>query len=102
MGTALFSGGRLLPHMELAHHPFRHGETYDEQVGDAARRRIGPEKWNRRVRMALDTLDALLFYDRVFVGGGNSRRITVDLGPKATIVDNSAGLLGGIRLWERA
>jgi hypothetical protein len=26
--------------------------------------------------------------------------VTVSLGDKVTIVDNSAGLLGGIRLWD--
>ncbi|MGH9190394.1 MAG: ROK family protein [Acidimicrobiales bacterium] len=102
MGTALFNKGRLLPHMELSHHPFRKGESYDEQVGDAARRHVGEVKWNRRVRLALETLDELLFYDHVYIGGGNSRLLSLDLGPKATIVDNSAGILGGIKLWERS
>jgi len=101
LGTAVFHEGRLAPHLELAHHPFRKGETYNEQVGDDARKRIGTRKWNRRVQLAVDQLDALLFFDRLYVGGGNSHRVTVDLGPKATIVDNSAGILGGVRLWER-
>ena len=62
---------------------------------------MGPVKWNKRVKLAVDTLDALLFFDHVYVGGGNARKVTVDLGPKASLVDNSAGILGGIKLWER-
>jgi polyphosphate glucokinase len=101
LGTALFHDGCLAPHLELAHHPFRKGATYNEQIGDAALQRIGPTKWNRRVRLAIETLDRLLFFDHLFVGGGNARRVEVDLGPKATLVDNVAGILGGIRLWDR-
>jgi hypothetical protein len=26
--------------------------------------------------------------------------VKIDLGPNATIVDNTAGILGGIRLWD--
>ena len=102
LGTAVFVDGRLAPHMEMAHHPFRKGQTYNEQLGDEARRRIGAKKWNRRVRRAVATLDALLFFDRIYVGGGNASRVTVDLGPRATIVSNTAGILGGIKLWERS
>ena len=102
VGTALFLEGMLTPHLEIAHHPFRKDQTYNERIGDAARKAIGSKRWNRRVKDAIDTLDALVFFDHVYIGGGNSGRIKIDLGPKATIVDNDAGLLGGIRLWERA
>jgi len=99
VGTGLFQDGRLAPHLEIAHHPFRKGDTYNEQLGEAARERLSKKKWNSRVKRAVDTLDALLFFDHVYLGGGNSVRVTVDLGPKASIVDNSAGILGGIKLW---
>jgi polyphosphate glucokinase len=101
VGTGLFFHGRLTPHMELAHHPLHKGESYNEYLGNAARKRIGDKKWNKRVKLAVETLDALFFYDQVYLGGGNSKRVTADLGPKATIVDNEAGILGGIKLWER-
>ena len=45
VGTALFLGGNLCPHLELSHHPFRKGETYDEQLGDVTRHTIGNERW---------------------------------------------------------
>ena len=39
---------------------------------------------------------------RVYVGGGNARLLDgVDLGPKATVVSNTAGILGGIAIWNR-
>jgi len=103
-GTALFLDGALLPHLEIAHQPFRKGETYNDQLGERTRKDIGDERWNTRVRKAIVQLDSLLFFDQLFIGGGNARRVKRDeLGEvldKTTVVDNSAGILGGIRLWE--
>lgn len=103
-GTAAFMGGRLLPHLEIAHQPFRKGETYNEQLGERARKDVGDQRWNTRVVKAIAQLDALLFFDHLFIGGGNARRVRRDgLGDvleKTTVVDNTAGILGGIRLWE--
>ena len=100
LGTAIYHEGHLAPHIELAHHPFRKGQTYDEQIGDAARKRVGKKKWNKRVREAVRNIDTLLLFDHLYVGGGNTVHLDIDLGPKATIVDNSAGITGGLRLWE--
>jgi polyphosphate glucokinase len=103
-GTAAFLDSRLLPHLEIAHQPFRKGETYNEQLGERARKEVGDQRWNTRVNKAIAQLDALLFFDHLFIGGGNARRVRRDdLGQykdKATVVDNTAGILGGIRLWE--
>ncbi len=103
-GTALFMDGALLPHLEIAHQPFRKGETYNDQLGEHTRKDIGDERWNTRVRKAIAQLDALLFFDHLYIGGGNARRLKRDeLGDvleRTTVIDNSAGILGGIRLWE--
>lgn len=103
-GTAVFMDGQLMPHLEIAHQPFRKGETYNEQLGELARKKIGDKDWNRRVRQAIDCLDALFFFDHLYIGGGNGTRINRDhLGDildRTTVVDNSAGILGGIKLWE--
>ena len=100
VGTSLFKDGVLGPHLELAHHPFRHGESYDEQLGDVARKRIGKKKWNKRIATAIATLDALVLFDHMYLGGGNTRHITFELPPNVTIIDQNAGLLGGLRLWD--
>jgi polyphosphate glucokinase len=103
-GTALFMDGRLLPHLEIAHQPFRKGESYNDQLGERVRKDIGDRRWNRRVRKAIATLDAMLFFDHLYLGGGNARRVKRDdLGKfldRTTVVDNAAGILGGIKLWE--
>jgi polyphosphate glucokinase len=100
VGSALFLDGRLAPHLELSHHPFRRGQTYDEQLGDAALRQIGARKWRKRLDEAFANFCRLLNYDKLYIGGGNSRLLVGHLDPSVTIVDNLAGILGGIKLWE--
>ena len=99
-GTGLYVDGRLAPHLELAHHPFRKGETYDEQLGNAARKRVGNRRWNRRVRKAIENLRSLTSFDRLYLGGGNAKKIDFVPDPDVTIVGNEAGIEGGIGLWR--
>jgi polyphosphate glucokinase len=99
-GTAIFVDGRLGCHLELAHHPFRKGETYDEQLGNAARKRVGNKKWNKRVRRAIRNLRTLTSFDHLYLGGGNARKVMLELPPDITIVPNTAGIAGGIALWR--
>jgi polyphosphate glucokinase len=100
-GTSIFLDGHLGPHMEFAHHPFRKGDTYEEQLGDEARRKAGTKRWSKRVLKAIDTLRDLTNFDHIYIGGGNAQRLDKsDLPPDASIVDNTAGILGGIRLWH--
>jgi polyphosphate glucokinase len=103
-GTAVFMDGQLMPHLEIAHQPFRKTETYNDQLGELARKKIGDHHWNRRVQKAVANLDGLFFFDHLYIGGGNAGRVKRDdLGKmleRITVVDNSAGILGGIKLWD--
>jgi polyphosphate glucokinase len=100
-GTALFMDGRLQVHLEIAHIPFRKGETYDQQLGDRARSKVGRRKWQRRVDEALAAMRILTNYDHLYIGGGNARHLDEKALPdNVTLVDNAAGILGGIRLWD--
>jgi polyphosphate glucokinase len=100
-GTGCFYDGHLLPHLEIAHTPFRKGETYNDQLGERARKEIGDERWGKRVNKAIDLMRGMTFFDRCWLGGGNARRLdTSKLADDVTIVDNTAGILGGIKLWE--
>jgi polyphosphate glucokinase len=101
VGTAVFSDGNLLPHMELSHAPFRKGESFDTQLGNAVRKEIGNERWIVRVLQAIDAFDAFLYFDALHIGGGNAKYLSeIQLPPKARIVSNTAGLLGGARIWD--
>ncbi|MCU1453859.1 MAG: polyphosphate glucokinase [Acidimicrobiales bacterium] len=102
VGSAVFDDGKLALHLELAHHPIKTDETYNDYLGDAARKKVGAKRWNKRVAKAIGLLDLLITPDAILIGGGNAQKITADLGPKVSLVDNDDGLLGGIKLWDGA
>ena len=98
-GSALFVQGRLVPNLEMGHHPFRKKQTYEEQLGRAALEKEGQKKWNARLEKAIATLDRLFNYDVLYIGGGETKKITFNLPINAKIIPNVTGLLGGIKLW---
>src|SRR5256712_1648228 len=97
-GSGLFVDGKLVPNLEIGHHPFQKGKTYEDLLGDAALKKVGKRKWNKRVVRAIQTLERTFNYDRLYIGGGNAARITVKLPRNVKIVSNVAGLLGGLAL----
>ncbi|MEL6854593.1 MAG: ROK family protein [Cyanobacteria bacterium J06607_13] len=99
-GTALFTDGHLVPNIELAHHRFRKGQTYEEQLGRAALKKVGHKTWNARLLKAIESLSRTLNYDHLYIGGGEAKQIDVDLPKNVTLVSNMLGLLGGINLWK--
>jgi polyphosphate glucokinase len=100
MGFALFQDGRPAPHLELSQHPVRGHKTYDQYIGNAAFRAVGRKQWNRRVRKAIDCINTLTSYDTLYIGGGNSKNVQLDLPASVQLVSNEAGITGGIRLWD--
>lgn len=98
-GSAILAAGRLGPHLEIAHHPFRKGESYDQQLGNAARKRIGNKKWNRRLAIAIDTIRALTNFDALYLGGGNAKHIALELPRDVHPITNDCGVRGGAKLW---
>lgn len=99
-GSALFLDGKLVPNLEMGHHEFRKGETYEEQLGRAALEDIGSKKWNSRLEKAIAALQHLFNYDYLYIGGGEAKKIAFELPPNAKIISNMSGLLGGIALWR--
>lgn len=102
VGTALYRDGELMPHMELAHHPIHKGKTYDEYLGEAARKSVGTKRWNRRVLRALELIDMLFNPDRIYIGGGNSARLDLPSDRHIIVGSNDAGLEGGAVPWRKA
>jgi polyphosphate glucokinase len=98
-GSSIFIDGRLGPHLELAHHAFRKDKTYEDELGEAARERDGDQTWQRHVREAIESLRNLTNFDHLYVGGGNSRLLNGALPRDVSVVSNTAGILGGVRLW---
>ncbi len=99
-GTALLLDGKLLPHLELAHHPFKKNTTYDQYIGDTALDAKGKEKWNERMKRVLEVLKTVFNYDRLYIGGGNAKLLNFKLDDNITIVSNKEAIDGGINLWR--
>lgn len=99
-GSALFVDGKLVPNLEMGHHRFRKGETYEEQLGRATLDKVGQKKWNERLEKAIASLEHLFNYEYLYIGGGEAKKITIDLPPNVKVVPNVNGLLGGIALWR--
>jgi polyphosphate glucokinase len=102
MGCALYIDGRYVPNLELAHHPFGNGKTYEEYVGGKALKKAGKKKWNKRVREVIEQVLPIWNPRRLYLGGGNAKHLRIELPANVSITPNIAGLLGGIALWHDA
>ena len=99
MGCAVYLDGRYVPNLELAHHPFKKGMTYEDYVGAEALAQIGKKKWNKRVAKVIEQVLPIWNPSRLYIGGGNAKHLKIELPPSVEVVANVAGLLGGIKLW---
>ncbi|MCL3777016.1 MULTISPECIES: ROK family protein [unclassified Actinomyces] len=106
LGNAVFDNGVLAPHVEVSQGPIRWGLTYDDYIGEHERLRLGDAHWSRRVRRVVDALRPMYLWDRLYLGGGNSRRILASqlaaMGDDVVVVPNEAGMTGGARCWDLA
>lgn len=104
LGNSVFDGGRLAPHVEVSQGFVRWGLTYDDYIGEHERLRLGDAHWSRRVRRVVDGLRPMYMWDRLYLGGGNSKRITppnrMRMGENVVVVPNDAGIIGGVRAWS--
>lgn len=102
LGCALYSDGKYVPNLELAHHPFCKGKTYEQYVGKKALEKVGKKKWNKRVSEVLDVVLPIFNPRKLYLGGGNAKKLKIELPANVQITENVAGLLGGIALWHDA
>jgi len=103
VGSAIFAGGSMTPHLDLAHHPIHKSETYNEYLGAAARKTVGTKRWNRRVHRMIAIVDRLLSYDTLYLSGGNAANVEVDKLPNnVKVKPNDMGITGGVHLWDDA
>lgn len=99
LGTAIFQDGTLLPHMDLSHMAIRAKADFDVYIGDHTLKAIGPKAWNKRVKKTIVMLHQVFFFDHLYLGGGNARRVKFRLPRNVSIVSNDAGMAGGAFVW---
>ena len=98
LGSALIVDGLVMP-LELAHLPYRHGETYEEYLGAAGLERRGRKRWRFHVDAVVNLLRSALLAHEVVLGGGNARLVH-DLPLGARRGSNADAFRGGYRLWR--
>jgi polyphosphate glucokinase len=99
LGSALFIDGKLGPHVQ-----FLAATGYEDMkggdYGDLALKALGRKKWSRRVERLIELLRQLTNFDHLYIGGGNASKLKVDLPKDVSRGDNSAALLGAVRMWD--
>lgn len=91
--------GGIVEPMEVAHLPYKKGETYEDYLGLRGLRRMGKNKWRRYVARIVEELQIALDADYVVLGGGNVKKIKT-LSPKTRLGSNGNAFIGGYRLWS--
>ncbi len=100
LGSALYSDGHLVANLELGHHPFGNGKTYEQRVSNAARKKVGNKRFRVRDKETNKPLEQIINSARLYIGGGNAKRLDPKRLPKnAKVFTNVEGMEGGIRLW---
>ncbi len=100
MGAAMFIDGILVPNLELGHHPFKSGKTYEDLLGKRGLEKHGKKKWNKHLLEAIDLIRRIFNFDKLYIGGGNTSKISFKPPKDVVVAENIAGLLGGLRLWH--
>ncbi len=98
MGSTMIADGAIVP-MELGHLPYRHRHTFEEQVGERARKRYGHKRWRQNVEQVLVDLRQAFMPDYIVLGGGNVKHLR-RLPPRTRRGRNADAFTGGFRLWE--
>lgn len=100
-GSSFFLNGKLLPHLEIGQTICFDNKTYDQYIGQKAYDDIGKKDWNKRLEKILKVLKTTFNYDHLFIGGGNSKKITFEIEDNMSIVSNLDGIDGGVQLWKQ-
>jgi polyphosphate glucokinase len=101
-GAGLYVDGRLVPNLELGHHPWKKDQTYEDRLSDAELKEIGKKHWSRRVFEMIEQLAPIFNYDMLYIGGGNAEHIKGELPANVKLFTNVEGLAGGVKLWTSA
>ncbi len=102
IGSAVFSGGVLIPNTELGHLPLEGGAA-EEFAAEAVRERedLSWKHWAHRLQRYLELVERLLWPDLIIIGGGVSKKADkflprIDLRTEivAAQLHNDAGIVG--------
>ena len=99
VGAGLYVDGRLVPNLELGHHPWKKEQTYEDRLSDRELKEIGKKHWSKRVLEMIQQLEPIFNYDMLYLGGGNAEHVKGELPPNVKLFTNVEGMTGGVRIW---
>lgn len=108
IGSALFTGGRLVPNTELGHILIE-GKVAELYASDRIRKQedLGWKKWAKRLNEYFERMEFLFWPDLIIVGGGvskKSEKFLPKLETRAEVVPakmlNNAGVAGAALAFE--
>ncbi|MEO8906357.1 MAG: ROK family protein [Polyangiaceae bacterium] len=102
VGAGLYVDGRLVPNLELGHHPWKKDQSYEDRLRDSELQEIGKKHWSKRVFEMIEQLQPIFNYDTLYIGGGNAEHIKGDLPANVKLFSNVEGMAGGVRIWTVA
>jgi len=103
LGTALFTGGHLLPNTELGHIFLDNGVEAERYAAESVRisKKLKWKEWGKRFDHYLASMERLLWPDLIILGGGVSKKlekfapmITIRTPVVAASFLNQAGIVG--------
>lgn len=74
LGSALFLNGKLLPNLELGHHPFRDNKTYEQLLGKKALEQYGIAAWRKNLKAAILIWKQTFNCEKLYLGGGIQKK----------------------------
>lgn len=99
LGSAMVVENVAQP-LELAHMPYKKGQSFEDYVGERSLEKRGKKKWRGHVADVVACLQAGLQPDYVVIGGGNVDELST-LPDGCRRGDNTRAFEGGFRLWNR-
>lgn len=98
-GSALFVEGARVPGFDLGRHRLRRKKTYAQFVAGTAAERIGPKRWNTRLRTMIDEVEAVFAPRCLYLAGDRLELVQGDLPAGVEIVPGSRMLAAAVTLW---
>ena len=100
LGAGLYVDGRLVPNLELGHHPWKKEQSYEDRLSDRELKQIGKKHWSRRVLEMIQQLEPIFNFDMLYLGGGNAEHVKFELPANVKLFTNVEGMTGGVKIWS--
>ena len=97
LGACLVIEGIVQP-LEIAHLPYKNGETFEDFVGKRGMEEYGKKRWRKFVGKIVPKLKHAMQAEYIVLGGGNAKELE-ELPEGCILGENANAFEGGFRMW---